>query len=323
MSTPRFDLVDVTQTLRNRRKFILIVTIIAAVLGAALSFVRKKKYKAEANFIIANPLYADRTNIFRTTDMNFVDYFGGDDDIDRIVAVALSDTVRNTIADKLDLWGAYKLKKDDPEDRDKMRWVFKKNYEVERTEFTTAKVAFVDTDPERVAKVVNLSMEIMEQVFRSYYIEMKNNVSASLQRKITQLDSSIVALTDTLGNLRDQYKIYDIVNPARANLIAGQVKPTGSGFGIAMEQIQNVEAVKDQLVQDKAKSMSVLNEFQTGADMESMEYIHVITPAKPPVDPAGLGLVLTTIGAALLGFFFCSVYILLATYYKILIAVER
>lgn len=323
MSTPRFDLVDVTQTLRNRRKFILIVTIIAAVLGGALSLIRKKKYKAEANFIIANPLYADRTNIFRTTDMNFVDYFGGDDDIDRIVSVALSDTVRNAIADKVNLWDAYKLDKNNPEDRDKLRWVFKKNYEVERTEYTTAKVSFKDTDPDRVAQAVNYSMEVMEEVFRSYYIKMKNNVSSSLESKISDLDSSIAALTDTLGHMRDRYKIYDIVNPARANLVTSQLRPTGAGFGIAMEEIQNIEAIKDQLVQDRAKSLSVLNEFQTGASMESMEYIHVITPAQPPVDPAGLGPILTVIAAALLGFFFCSIYVLIATYYKILIAVER
>ena len=324
MSTPRFDLVDVTQTLRNRRKILVIVTVVAAILGGLLFFVRKKKYKAEANFIIANPLYADRTNIFRTTDMNFVDYFGGDDDIDRIIAVATSDTVRNTVADKLNLWDAYKLKKDDPEDRDKMRGIFKKNYKIKRTEFTTAKVTYIDKDPERVAQVVNISMEIMEEVFRSYYISMKNNVGFSIQRKITELDSSIAALTDTLGHLRDKYKIYDIVNPARANLMTAQVRPTGgAGFGMALEKLQNIEAVKDQLVKDKASSMSVLNEFQTGADMESMEYIHVITPGRAPVDPTGLGLILTVLAMGLLGFFFCSVYVLISTYYKVLIAVER
>ncbi len=323
MSTPRFDLVDVTQTLRNRRRMLTIIMVITAALGAAVFFVRKKKYKAEAEVIISNPLYADRNNIFRTTDMNFVDYFGGEDDVDHVLAIAMSDTVRGIVARRLKLDEAYKIDLTNPEDQEKLKGVFKKRYEIKRTENTTARVSFVDTDPVRTAAVVNESIKATEEVFRRYYLKLKQDVAASVERKIADLDSSIVALTDTLGHLREEYKIYDIVNPAR-NTITGSIKSNGKqGFGLALERIQNIEAVKDQLVQDKAKNISILNEFHTGADMRSMEYMHVLTPAKPPVDPAGLGLILTVIASALFGFFFGSVYILITTYYKMLISVER
>lgn len=323
MSTPRFDLVDVTQTLRNRRKLLGIIMVIAAVLGTAVFFVRKKKFKAEGNFIIANPLYADRNNIFRTTDMNFVDYFGGEDDIDRVIAIATSDTVRAMVAERLNLAEAYKLDLSKPEDRDKLAGVFEKRLNIKRTEFTTVKVSFVDTEPVRSAAVVNECIKATEARYRGHYIKMKKDVASSVDRKIKELDGSIDSLTNVLGEMRDKYRIYDIVNPARQS-ISGAIKSSGvQGFGRALEEIQNIEAVKDQLVQDRAKNISIQNEFHTGADMESMEYITVLTPAKPPVDPSGLGLILTAIASALFGLFFGSVYILLSTYYKLLVSVER
>src|SRR5690606_24892198 len=162
MATPSFDLVDVTQTLRNRRRFIITITVIAAVLGAALYFVRKKKYEAQADFIMSNPLYADRNNLFRANEMRFVDYFGGDDDVDRILVVAESDTVRNLVAQRLNLAEAYKLDMSKADDRDKLKGIFKKYYKIDRTEYKTCQVFYTDTDPERAAAVVNESINAME-----------------------------------------------------------------------------------------------------------------------------------------------------------------
>ncbi|MCD6063719.1 MAG: Chain length determinant protein, partial [Flavipsychrobacter sp.] len=90
MTTPRFDLVDIIQTIRQRRKFILIVTILTVLVGVLFTFVRKNKYKAEAEFFLSNPLYADRNYLFRSHDMHFVDFFAGDDDIDKIIVTAES-----------------------------------------------------------------------------------------------------------------------------------------------------------------------------------------------------------------------------------------
>ena len=90
-----------------------------------------------------------------------------------------------------------------------------------------------------------------------------------------------------------------------------------------MEQIQNIEAVKDQLVIDKSKFVSLLGEFSTGNQANQLQLTQVITLAKPPVDPKGPGLMLTLIACVFLGVFFSTLYVLLSTYYRELIAVER
>lgn len=277
-------------------------------LGGLFYVVGKKKYKAEADFIISNPLYADRNNLFRTRDTRFVDYFGGDDDIDRVLVIASSDTLRNYLTDKLNLWDAYKLDKSNPEDRLEMKELFKDRFKMERTEYTTAKVYYTDTDPERAANVVNLAIEMSESIFRGYYLKMKDNVANSIRKRIGDIDTEIKDNVMQMAQLNEELR--------SANTDAERIMIRTKG--------EELSAINGQLIEDKARNASLLNEFMTGVDEEDRNrYLQVITPATPPVEPAGVGLALTIIGAAFFGFFFISIYILIVSYYKLLIAVER
>lgn len=324
MSTPRFDLVDIAQTLRRHQRFIIIVTVIAAVLGAIFSFIRKKKYEAKADIIMTNPLYTDRNNLFRANEMRFVDYFGGDDDADRVLVIAESDTVRDMVAQRLNLADAYKLDLSKPDDRGKLRGIFKKNFKVNRTEYKTCEIFYTDTDPQRASAVVNESIKASEEIFRGFYVHMRNKVHTSINEKIQEMDSTINTLTDTLANLRNQYGIYDIIAPGRMNVISGNIKSNGGGnFGKGVEQIQNVESIKDQLVTDRARYFSLLNEFSTGNKASDLSLIQWITPATAPTDPKGLSTLMLVIACTLLGFFFSALYILITVYYRALIAVQR
>lgn len=308
MSNPRFDLVDIIQTLRKNTKLLLIATIAAALVGGLFYVVGKKKYKAEADFIISNPLYADRNNLFRTRDTRFVDYFGGDDDIDRVLVIASSDTLRNTVADQLNLWEAYKLDKSKKDDRLEMKDIFKDKFKMERTEYTTAKVYFTDTDPERAAAVVNLAIETSENIFRGYYLKMKNNVANAVQERIDAIDKEIKELTMKQAELMEQ--------PKRGMATREELR--------MKDELTEITVMKDQLIQDKAKNMSILNELLTGVNSnDKNRYLQIITPATPPEKPAGIGLALTIVGAAFFGFFFIAIYLLIITYYRLLINVQR
>lgn len=324
MSTPRFDLVDIAQTLRRRQRLIIIVTVLAAVLGAVFSLIRKKKYEAKADIIMTNPLYTDRNNLFRANEMRFVDYFGGDDDADRVLVIAESDTVREMVAQRLNLADAYKLDMSKADDRGKLKGIFKKNYKVNRTEYKTCEIFYTDTDPDRASAVVNESIKASEEIFRGYYVHMRNKVHASINEKMTEMDSTISSLTDTLATLRNQYGIYDIIAPGRMNVMSGSIKSNGSSnFGKGVEQIQNIESIKDQLVADRARYYSLLNEFSTGNKANDLSLIQWITPATAPTDPKGLGTVMMVIACALLGFFFAALYVLISVYYRLLITAER
>lgn len=323
MATPRFDVIDIVQTIRNRRRFVMIVTAVAMVLGGLLYIIRKKSFKAQTEFFLSNPLYADRNYIFRSHDMHFVDYFAGDDDIDKIIVNAESRNVKEKVIYSLRLPEAYKIDMARPEKRTEMFEKYDDNFKIKRSEYRHLILTYTDTDPQRAADVANEHVRITEEVYRTYYNTIKGYLYKSISDKIAQMDKSIDSLTDTLSVMRDRYKLYNTVSPARAGASAPALTGGGEGFGKAVEEIQSISAIKDQLVIDRSKNISLLNEYSTGTNADEVKFIHVASPAVPPTKPAGPGKILTLLGAGLLGFFFSIIWILLTAYYKILITTER
>lgn len=321
MTNISFDLIDIVHTIRKQFRFILIVTIAGILAAGAFLIIKKKKYKAEARFFVNNPLYGDRSTLFRSIDTRYVDYFGGDDDVDKIMALAASDTVRDRIIRNCQFQDVYKRDINDPKGHAELVGIFKKNFNIKRTEYKDVELTYVDYDPQTAANVANMSVQVLEETYRHYYTYIKNVIYKSIDDQVQVLDSSIAALTDTLANMRDQYGIYSIISPARQNVITSEVHGT-KGMGRAIEEIQNIESVKDQLVSDRAHYISALNEFQATTNKE-MDFLKVITRATPPVSPAGLSATLTVVAAALLSFFFSTLYVLMVAYMRRINAVER
>jgi uncharacterized protein involved in exopolysaccharide biosynthesis len=317
MATPRFDLVDIAQTLRMRNRFILIVTLVAAVLGAAFYLIGGKKYEAKGEFFVSNPLYSDRQNLFRTDEARFLDYFGGENDIDKIIAMSNSKNFINKMISDHHLAKLYKIDTSKPKNQLKLEKRFASRFDIKRTEYQSVQVSFVDTNAKVAARMTNDAIKTLEEMYRNYFNNMKQNVYLSLKDKMTEADSTIEVLTDTLGKLRDKYQVYDIISPTRQTVSTGSIKSNGaSDFGKGIEVIQNVESLKDQAVKDRANAASLMREFSTGTKNNELPLLQVISPAVAPPDPKGLGLALTIVTCALLGLFFSSIWALLGSYFK-------
>ena len=322
MTNTSFDLVDIIRTLQKKRGFIVVMTLVALALGGIFLAIRHTKYKGQSNFFVNNPLYGDRSTLFRSVETRYVDYFGGDDELDKIMALANSDTVRDRIIRNCQFQDVYKLDINDPKGHAALMTIFNKNFNIKRTEYKDVEVSYLAYDPVTAANVANMSVKVLEETYRHYYTAIKENIYTAINDKVTQLDSSINSLTDSLAGLRDKYGIYSLISPARQDIINGDIKSSGKGYGKALEQVQNIESIKDQLVIDRAHYISVLNEFATTMG-NSMEFLKVITRAVPPIQPTGPSAMIILAIAAFMGILFSSIYILLITYFRKLNSVVR
>jgi len=316
MAAPTFDLIDTIRTIQKQKRFIIIITALAIALGGLFVLIKKKKYKAEARFLVNNPLYGDRHTLFRTQETRYVDYFGGDDDLDRITALGNSDTVRDRIIRNCDFDKIYKFGDISNDTAHAMYMaVFGRNFNLKRTEYKDIVVSYIAYDPKTAAGVVNMSVQVLEETFRHYYTSMKKGMSTSISMKVKQLDSSINMLTDSLATMRDKYGIYSIISPGRQNVISGDIKGGGKGYGKGVEEIQNIESIKDELVTDRAHYISLVNEY-SAAVSDSIDYLKVITRAVPPTGPDGPDLRTTLVVAGALGLFFSVIYVLMMAYFR-------
>jgi len=307
---PRFDLVDIAQTLRRRRRTLLLCTLLALVGGALAYFLTPRKWSAMAEVLVANPLYADRNHIFPTQQVHLIDYFADEEAIDKAMVVGLSDRARGEVIARLRLDSVYKIDASTRKGQDKLARRYKGAYELKRTEYGNLTVAYTDTDPERAAQVANEAVAVLGEIFHQYYSGKREQIVQALEAKGREADSAIAVLTDSLAAMRDRTGIYEILSPNR--MVMGA---SGARNGRAVEEIQNIGAVKDQWVMDRARTLGIINEMRTGIAADQTPIINVLSAASPPTRPAGLGTVLTLLACALAGFVFAVLWVLLSEYY--------
>lgn len=295
----------------------LLAALVTAIAAAAFYLLTPRKYKATSELLVTNPLYTDRNNLYRNDKATFVDYYGREDDVDKVMAVAKAKATHDSIIRIADLWARFGMdtvqnKKwlKDAEDR------FDKAFDVKRTEYITVEVSYTETDPVLAADICNLSAAIINRVYSGYYNALRIGNRATIERQLTQADSLVNVFTDSLASMRDRYGIYGIMSPAR---MGGSGEGNGAhstGYGRAMEEIQNLEATKDQLVLDRMRYQSLIAEYSTATRTGDQPQIQVISPASVPNDPKGLNLPLTILVGAVLGTFFAIVWVLFNTYYR-------
>ena len=322
MSTPSFDLIDVIRTIQKQKRIIIAITLITVALGGIFFAVKKKKYKAASRFLVNNPLYGDRQTLFRNTESRWIDYFGGDDDLDRVVALLNSDTVRDRIIRNCQFQIVYNADINTVKGHATLMSIFDKNFNIKRSEFKDIEVSYTAYDSVTAANVANMSVTVAGQVFRDIYTSVKDGIYATLNHKVHELDSSIARYTDSLTSMRTRYGIYNVINPGRNNNMTVDVRGGGANYARGMEDIQNIESIKDQLVIDRARNISLLNEVSASSST-SMEYLKVISRAHPPSGPSGATLLIVLAAATFLGLFFSSLMVLMLAYYKRLMSVER
>ncbi len=317
MANTGLSLPDVIESIRKHKSLILFVTIAAAIAGAVFYLAGPKKYEAKTGFVVRNPLYGDRNNLYNY-ETKFIDYYANEDDVDRVISMSGSGIVQSKVIRNMHLAEAYGIDASNRKGEQQLERQFSKNFNITRTEYKDLLLSYVDTDPERAAKVANECVKVLDSTYGDFYREMRKGMYESINYKIHDEDSAIAALTDTLIILRELHGIYDIISPSRYNLMLGSLKDNGKkDFAKGLELIQNFESLKDQLVADRAKQATLVNQFKTGLSADQLPIIKVLTFAKNPISPKGIGGLYTLLACAFLGFFFSTLLMLFIDSYMV------
>jgi len=309
---PEKDTLLLIDIINKSKRLIIAFACIAAILGITARLLKPREYKAETFFILKNHLYADKTYLY-SKDMRYINYYGSEDDIERLVALIESDTIQNTLIRELNLMKHYKVDSTSEKEIRLLKKTIAKNVKILRTPQKSASLSYTDKDPILAAKVANRYLQLLEYTLRTNYNSVRKDVHHSLQDKVAQEGEVIAMLTDSLANMRKYYGIYQIINPARGNLMLnGNIENNGHPeFAKGLELIQNLESIKDQAVTDRAEHISLLNQYVTGEQADDLSLVQLIKTAEPPLKPNDFGIVTTVLLSLLLGAAFGIVYVLL------------
>lgn len=136
------------------RKPILVVSIAAAVVSAAVSLILKERFKSTV------VLYAEQQHSFGAQLLEDVQKedlltFGEEEDAERLLQIINSDQVRNKIIDKYQLWDVYEVKRDQRGANTLISKEYQNNVSAQLTKFGSVEVAVLDQKPERARDMAN------------------------------------------------------------------------------------------------------------------------------------------------------------------------
>ena len=283
----QFNLFDVWKSVKKWRKHIISFTLLVSMITAGYYYTQKNEYKAYGSFFPSSAVMSGRINLFREVQQEWIDFFGGENEVDRAYVVGNSAGVVSYLIEKFDFASHYHIDtKNDPNGAKKVYKRFAKNFNLSRSGFKHIEVSFTDEDDKLAYLVVNEAMNRTEDLLRDLYSHINQQLALSLDHRRDSISAQLKLYTDSLVNLRVTYGIYDLVSPGRQNILQAAAKGSGEHYARGLEEVQNIEEIKDKLTIDRAKYLSLSNEFRT-ADFKGFPMIHVVQWATPNGPKAG------------------------------------
>lgn len=304
---------NILSLLIHKKKKILYFCSAAMLLGLLISLLKPKEYKAETAFILKNHLFADRSYLY-SKDMRYINYYAPEDDIERLIALIDADSVIDILIRDLNLIQYYKVDTiGKPKALRMLKKSIAKQVKIIRTPEKNAELSFKDKNADTAAIIANKYLELIEKTLRKNYNSVRQDVLNSLQTKIREEDSVLIVLSDSLARMRQYYRIYDIINPTRGNMIlSAHITDNGHPeFAQGLELIQNIESVKDRLVADRSDHLSLANQYTTSAQLNDLSLIQIIRVAEAPLKTSGLGIIAISLLCGMIGLVFVVLFILL------------
>lgn len=246
-------LLDTLAVVYKKRRNILVVSFLAAVIVALLSLMLPNYYQASTLFYAASPDLAQPLN---TNEKQYI--YGSDDDLDRLLSIAQSNEIHAFLIDSFDLYTHYEIDADDPKARHKLLQKLYKLYQTTKTKYDAINLSVEDTNPEIAASMANASREKINKIAQELINKSHLGVINSLKNSIAKKENNYAILTDSLFAVRNKFNIFNTASQ-------------GEAFGLSIVElegkVQNFAAQVDYLKRNEGPvdSIKVMQSKLSGA----------------------------------------------------------
>ena len=219
------NLLDVVKTLLKWRKPLLGVVGITAIASVVISLALPNYYRAATVFLAISPDQAMPELVFSTAPMR-TQYYGNENDIDRLLTIAESNELIDFLVDTLQLFEHYDIPADHPKARYMVRLALHDLYEVNKTKRDAIQLSIEDKDRELAMRIANAAREKIDQYARRLIKDNLLKTIKTYEESITTQQQQIDWLSDTLTTLRRKFGIFNTV--AQTEFLTSQLLETES-----------------------------------------------------------------------------------------------
>ena len=206
------NLISVVGTLLRYRRPILRGTILTAIGTMLITyFLLDNMYKATTTFY---PLSSDvfkPEQMFGTSTKD-MDYFGAENDVDRLLTIGQSGDMYNFLIKKFDLYKHYKIDTTSERAPIKVREALEKLYAVKKTKTNAIEVSVEDKDRVLAAEMANAARDKIDEIAQRIVREVQMNQIRGFEESFLQKERLMNVIGDTLSMMRERYGVIDPQN---------------------------------------------------------------------------------------------------------------
>lgn len=204
------NLLGIIKTIFKYKWVIIMLCAITFVSTALISLLLPNYYKATTVFFAASEDLAKPESLFSELGSNIrTEYYGNEDDIDRLMTVAQSNELQDFLIDTFNLFEHYKINPTAEKARYRARLKVNKYYDILKTDRNALELSFEDKDPAFAAQFANVARDKIEQIALAL---IRSNQSKSLRANEANLGEKsrlLQILADSMSVLRNTYGIFD------------------------------------------------------------------------------------------------------------------
>lgn len=267
------DFQKIFQQLLKSWKFILGFVVAALIVGAVFYFVSPHKYKAKTTFILRDPLETERNQMLSYDYFQNKKFFADEIHVDEVMALSKSSEMLAAIVAKFDL---YKVK------GNAAVGILTNNLEVVRNDTREINITYSDKDKNLSANIANFTRDYLQQKYEAYFKSLHQNIISNLQAEIKAIDTHILAINDSILQVRTQYGLSQELLPTRNKNEAAARSNVNLEGAKGMEILVGFTQIKDNLNTKRAEFATLIHEYSIGLQEDKkLGTFNVIDMANP------------------------------------------
>ena len=238
------NLLGVLKSIFRWRKAIFIICFIVAVGSSIISLLLPVYFKSTTIFLAASPDIASPELMFGDG-ASRTNYYGNENDIDRLLTIAESSELIEFLIDTFDLYKHYDIDSSNLKAPYKIRLAFLDLFEVKKTKRDAIQLSVEDKDRFLCAEIANTARNKIDEMTQKL---LKNNLSKriiTIKNNIKVEEDRLMVLADSLSSFREKYGIYN--SNAQSETLTEQIASSEASlirektrFGI-LEKSQSVD----------------------------------------------------------------------------------
>lgn len=233
------NLFPILRPLIRSRRFILRLTLAAAILSVVIALLLPNYYESETRFFIASPDLGKPEKIFGLTG-NDMAYYGTEDDRDRFLSLAESGMILDFLIDSFQLMEYYDIDSSSRSGESYSQAALSSDLTILKDERDAIRIKMIHTSDTTARDIVVAARNFAEQQIVEFQKQGQKRVIETFEHSIRDKEKLIQRYTDTLKYLQERYGI--IEPETQSELIATSITTAETDLAEAMGKLHRLES---------------------------------------------------------------------------------